>query len=249
MPGLMYFIDSSMGVAGDMLLSSFIDLDILDREKVRRVLETAGNVMGPTSVRIRKIDEPFEATGLDITHDEFSHVSGRQMQAHIMRGADIIGLRRGKDFARKVLDTILVAETKVHECSMDDIHLHETGSPDTLVDILGMAYFYEKLKLYDEKICGTPISVGKGKVKIAHGIVDVPAPATAEILQTMDFKPGPHEGEMATPTGVAILSGLLQIQMEMPDDIPQKTGTGAGTKKFGGTLGAIRVQILDDDFE
>ncbi len=245
----MYFIDSSMGVAGDMLLSSFIDLDILDREKVRRVLETAGNVMGPTSVNIRKIDEPLKATGLDITHGEFSHISGREMQEHIMKGADIIGLRRGKDFARKVLDTILVAETKVHECSMDDIHLHETGSPDTLVDILGIAYFYEKLKLYDEKICGTPVSVGEGKIKIAHGTVDVPAPATAEILQTMDFKPGPYEGEMATPTGVAILSGLLQIQMDMPDEIPHKTGTGVGTKVFGGSPGALKVHVMDDDHD
>ncbi len=259
----MYFIDSTMGAAGDMLVGAFIDLDILDREKVRRILEKAGNAMGPTSVELVHHEiSGIEggATGLNIQHHEYSHVSGRKMQKFMNKGADAIGLKRGKDWAMKTLNAILIAEVKVHDSTMDEIHLHETGSPDTLVDILGMAYFYEKLKLYEHRIHGTPISVGRGKVKIAHGIVDVPAPATAEILQTMDYEFGPHDGEMATPTGVAILSSLLQVQVREQDldstlarvqidgvtHSPTISGAGAGTKEFGGSKGCLWVHKMDD---
>ncbi len=251
MQGLMYYIDSSMGAAGDMLLGAFIDLDILDREKVRRILEKAGNEMGPTTVELVHHDIPGiekGATGLNIQHHDYSHVSGRKMQKFMNKGADAIGLKRGKDWALKTLNAILIAECEVHESTMDEIHLHETGSPDTLVDILGMAYFYEKLKLHEHRIYGTPISVGRGKVKIAHGIVDVPAPATAEILKTMDFEFGPHDGEMTTPTGAAILSSLLQVQMQESEvtHSPSTLGVGAGTKEFAGIKGYLKVHKIDD---
>ena len=238
----MYFIDSKMGAAGDMLLGAFIDLDILDTCEIKDVLECAGSAMGPTRVDIvKKNISQITGTGLNISHDKFSHVSGREMQSNLEKGSEAIGLTRGKRLASNILDTILLAETKVHKSTMDDIHLHETGCPDTLVDILGIAYFYEKLKLHDEKIYGSPISVGRGKVKIEHGIVAVPAPGTAEILSSMKFKYGPHDSEMTTPTGAAILNQILHGQMEEIPFDPKRIGRGLGTKIFNGKPGMLEI--------
>ena len=238
----MYFIDSRMGAAGDMILGAFIDLDLFDDDEISGVLESAGNAMGTTKVNVLKMDTGgIKGTGLEIIHDNFSHVSGREMQDYLEQGIDAVGLTGGKMLARNILDTILQAEVKVHNSTMDDIHLHETGCPDTLVDILGIAFFYEKLKLHDEKISGSPISVGQGKVKIEHGIVDVPAPATAEILSNMEFKYGPYDGEMTTPTGAAILNQILQGQTDNAPFNPKNMGCGFGTKSFNGIPGILKV--------
>ncbi|MCK4757092.1 MAG: DUF111 family protein [Thermoplasmata archaeon] len=234
----MYYIDSRMGAAGDMLLGAFIDLDIVDTGEVKAILENAGSAMGPTNIIINRIEE---GTGLEISHDRFSHVPGREMQGYMEKGAEAIGLAAGKKLAMDILDTILMAEVKVHRSTMDDIHLHETGSPDTLVDILGIGFFYERLRLDSQMVHGSRISVGRGKVKIEHGIVDVPAPATAEILSTMEFEYGPHDGEMTTPTGAAILKNLLAGQTDEIPFEPTRIGCGLGTKSFDGNLGMLSI--------
>jgi len=240
----MYFIDSRMGAAGDMLLGAFIDLNLIRNAEIIAVLESAGSVMGDVSVKI--VEKKFGATrgtGLEITHEPFSHVSGSRMRRYMKMATWAVDLTTGKAFAKNILDAILQAEVSVHNSTMDDIILHETGSPDTLLDIVGIAYFYEKLRLYDERITGTPVSVGQGRVRIAHGVVDVPAPATAKILRTgtIKFNYGPHDGEMTTPTGAAILSQILQEQMEKPDFTPKDTGTGFGTRTFDGKPGFLQV--------
>lgn len=242
----MYFIDSRMGAAGDMILGAFIDLDLVDDDEIRGVLESAGNAMGPTKIQIlKKTVGQTNGSALEITHERYSHVSGLEMQEYLEQGSLAIGLTSGRRLARNILDTILQAEVKVHNSTMDDIHLHETGSPDTLVDILGIAYFYEKFGLHD-KVSGSPISVGQGKVEIEHGIVSVPAPATAEILNTMEFRQGPFDGEMTTPTGAAILNQILQGQTEAAPFIPKTIGCGFGTKSFNGNPGILKVLASND---
>ncbi len=238
----MYFIDTRYGVAGDMISSSFIDLDFIEREKIAEILERAGNVMGETRIEIKKIKiEDFNATQLTVSHKSFEHVRGIEMQNYLDKACESIGLSKGEKMAKDILNTLLKAEATVHGDTIDEIHLHETGCPDTLVDIVGIAYFYEELKLYNERIYGTPISVGSGFVEIEHGIVPVPAPATNEILKSMKYDYGPFEGEMATPTGVAIMKNLLQSQMDVVPFVPKKIGYGAGTKKFGDVIGFVRL--------
>jgi uncharacterized protein (DUF111 family) len=232
----MYFLDCSGGVSGDMLLSAFIDsLDDTRIGEVIQVLETAGGVMFPTKVATRTVDVlGTEARIMDITFEpgHHHHIKGLELRRHLETALERLGLTQGREFALKCLDTILEAECRVHSETLEEIHLHETGSPDTLVDLCGMAYFYEKLDLRKEEVRATPVSVGSGKVRIAHGLVDVPAPATRLILEGMKYEPGPVNDELATPTGVALLKNLIK---DFVDSVPHETvlvGRGTGTKRF-----------------
>jgi uncharacterized protein (DUF111 family) len=233
----MYFLDCSGGISGDMLLSAFIDsLDDTGIGEVIQVLETAGGIMSPTKVATRIIDVlGTEARILDITFehgDHHHHIKGLELRHHLETALEHLGLTSGKKYALKCLDTILEAECQVHSATLGEIHLHETGSPDTLVDLCGMAYIYEKLDLRKEEVRATSLSVGSGKVQIAHGLVDVPAPATRLILEGMKYEPGPVNDELATPTGVALLKNLIK---GFVDSVPHETvlvGRGTGTKRF-----------------
>lgn len=242
----MYHIDSSYGAAGDMVLGAFIDLGIVGPGEVKEVLESAGGVFGPTEVNILKVDGPGpRGTRLDIRHGKFSGITGRRMRKWMEQGCDTVGL--GPVSARmaiSILDTILLAESRVHGEPVDDVHLHETGSPDTLVDIIGTAFFYERLRLHEHEITGTPVSLGRGKVRIEHGLVDVPAPATALIVADMECRSGLHDGEMTTPTGAAILANLLTRQCEKTPFEPVVTGRGFGTRSFDGRPGSLTIMAV-----
>jgi len=230
----MYFLDCSGGVSGDMLLSAFIDASN-DKEGILGILTTAGSVMSPTNVSTRTIDVlGTEARILDIEFQEpgHDHIHGVELRSNLETALDKLGLTTGKTYALNCLDTILKAESVVHNEPIETIHLHETGSADTLVDLCGMGYFFEHLDLLDNEVLATPVSVGSGNINISHGIVDVPAPATKLILEGMQYNPGPVEDELATPTGVALLKNLIKgfVDCVPPDAVP--IGRGTGTKRF-----------------
>ena len=222
-----------------MILAAFIDLGLIPRDEVIDVLECAGNVMADTEVKLKESQLAHQkALLLIVKCDESEEIYGKELIGCLEQAMEMVDLSEdGKKIGRLMTSTLLEAEMKVHETTLEDLHLHETGSPDTLVDIVGMAYFYDKLKLFDENIFSTPISVGEGTVKIAHGVVPVPAPATAKILEGMKYEPGPVQGELATPTGVAILKNL--VNEFVIDDInefkiePERVGCSTGTRKYG----------------
>jgi uncharacterized protein (DUF111 family) len=222
-----------------MILAAFIDLGLIPQDEVIEVLECAGNVMADTEVKIGELQlGKQKVVLLKVKCDESENICGKKLVGCLERAIELVELsEEAKIFARITTSTILEAEMMVHDTTLDDLHLHETGSPDTLVDIVGISYFYDKLKLFKENIFCTPISVGEGTVKIAHGIVPVPAPATAKILEGMKFQTGPVHGELATPTGAAILKNLVsEFIVEDIKDFkiePERVGCSTGTRKFG----------------
>src|SRR5690606_32408367 len=123
-----------------------------------------------------------------------------------------------------------VAEAKVHNVPVDRVHFHEVGALDSIVDIVGAAICYHTLK--PDIVYGSKINVGSGWVRCAHGLLPVPAPATAEILCASNFEMYSKaiDGESATPTGVAILAELGTYSATTPSFIPEKTGYGFGGK-------------------
>lgn len=125
---------------------------------------------------------------------------------------------------------IAEAEAKVHGKSVEEVHFHEVGAIDSIVDIVGAAICYEKLEI--DQVIASTVEVGSGFVTCAHGTMPIPAPATAEILAGVPIHRGGLQGEATTPTGAAILATLCDRFEDTLSMVIEKTGYGTGTKDF-----------------
>ena len=125
---------------------------------------------------------------------------------------------------------IAEAEAEVHGCPVGDVHFHEVGSLDAVVDVTGVCYAI--YLLHPERIVVSPIHVGSGTVRCAHGIMPVPAPATTALLTGVPIYGGKIQGELCTPTGAALLAHFADSFDDMPLMAVQSTGIGIGTKTF-----------------
>jgi len=241
----MYILDVRQGAAGDMILSALIDAGLAPLDEIQEILDISARAMDPKAVvNIKKETVSGESgTSLSVLHWNFDHVSATSMQKHMHIATKDERLLKSRQTASSIFETILRAESEVHKTTVGELHLHETGSPDTLVDIIGSSYLYEKLCA---EVARTSIGVGRGMIKIAHGTFRVPPPATAIILRDMQWRSGPYDGEMATPTGTAILKTIAKIQVrDIPPD-SEKLGTGFGSKTFAGIRTAVRLYRTKD---
>jgi len=148
-----------------------------------------------------------------------------------------------KENASNVYKIIGQAEAKVHGTPLDEIHFHEVGSIDAIVDVVGCSLLIDMLGI--SEVTTSPVHVGFGKVRCEHGILPVPAPATAEILQGIPMYGGRIEGELCTPTGAALLKCFTATFGPMPIISAEKIGYGMGTKDFP-AANCIRAFIYDD---
>lgn len=132
--------------------------------------------------------------------------------------------------ARAVYDAIAEAEAKAHGCSVGDVHYHEVGALDAVADVTGVCYAVYLLQ--PDQIIVSPVHVGSGTVHCAHGVMPVPAPATAALLTGVPVYGGTVRGELCTPTGAALLQQLALSFGPMPVMVTDKVGVGIGTKNF-----------------
>lgn len=132
--------------------------------------------------------------------------------------------------ARRVYDAIAQAEAKAHGCPVGDVHFHEVGALDAVADVAGVCYALYLLA--PERIVVSPIHVGSGTVRCAHGVMPVPAPATANLLSGVPIYGGAVQGELCTPTGAALLKHFVQRFGPSPVMRVEKTGYGMGKKDF-----------------
>ena len=165
--------------------------------------------------------------GHDHEHDHHHHAT----PGHI---ADLINSlklpEKVKGQARAVYRAIAEAEAKAHGCSAGDVHFHEVGALDAVADVTGVCYAI--YLLHPERIVVSPIHVGSGTVRCAHGIMPVPAPATAALLAGVPIYGGKIQGELCTPTGAALLAHFADSFGDMPLMAVQDMGVGIGTKSF-----------------
>ena len=165
-----------------------------------------------------------------------AHGAGQGHHHHAAPGhiADLIGSmelpEEVKKHARAVYDEIARAEAKAHGCPVSDVHFHEVGALDAVADVTGVCYAMYLLRA--ERILVSPIHVGSGTVRCAHGVMPVPAPATANILEGVPVYGGSVRGELCTPTGAALLKHFADSFGPMPVMVTERTGTGIGTKTF-----------------
>ena len=186
-------------------------------------------------------EHTHEHTHGDHTHDH-SHAHGHHSHTSVAAILEQISKLDFSDQVKKhaegIYREIAAAESKVHRTDMDQIHFHEVGSVDALIDVAGSCLALELLGV--DEVQASPICVGNGTVRCAHGILPVPAPATAEIIKGMPVYCSSFDGELLTPTGAAILKYFVEsYTKEMHMEI-EEIGYGFGTKDFA-QLSCVRA--------
>lgn len=152
-----------------------------------------------------------------------------------------------KNTAIKIFEALGAGEAKIHNSSIEEVHFHEVGAVDAMVDIVCAAVGAEALAV-DEIVC-SPLNVGGGTVKCAHGTFPVPAPATLELLQNAPVYSSGIDVELVTPTGAAIVRTLATRFGSFPAMKVQKIGYGAGTRDISGHANVVRVSIGESQSE
>jgi len=174
----------------------------------------------------------------DHEHDhEHSHEHGHEHHHHHASPADIAAILAGLDVpeavksnAKAVYDRIAAAEAKAHGVPVAEIHFHEVGTLDAVADVTGVCLAMHLLS--PDQVSASPIHVGSGQVRCAHGIMPVPAPATANLLTGIPTYGGEIRGELCTPTGAALLAHFCGSFGPQPAMKVAAVGIGAGTKEF-----------------
>lgn len=161
-------------------------------------------------------------------HDHEHHHATPGHIADLINGLKLPEKVKGQ--ARAVYRAIAEAEARAHGCPVGDVHFHEVGALDAVADVTGVCYALYLLK--PERIVVSPIHVGSGTVRCAHGVMPVPAPATAALLTGVPIYGGAIQGELCTPTGAALLAHFADSFGEMPLMAVKDTGIGIGTKTF-----------------
>lgn len=165
--------------------------------------------------------------GHDHGHHHHSHFS----MEDVTRIIDSLNVEdKVKEDVKNIYQIIAQAESQVHGRSVAEVHFHEVGAMDAVADITGCAMLFHELRA--EKIMASPVTTGYGQVRCAHGILPVPAPATALILQGIPCQAGRIEGELCTPTGAALVKYFAGEYGRMPEMIMEKIGYGMGKKDF-----------------
>jgi len=241
------YLDCGMGAAGDMLTAALLEL-FPNKDDVLQELNGLGIPgveflaeksikCGITGTHIRvlvKGDEEEEDHHHHHDHDhhdhdhEHHHHSGMEEIEHIISHLHISQAVRAH--VLEVYRLIAEAESHVHGVPVTQIHFHEVGTMDAIADITAVCYLMEKLRL--DAVYASPVHVGSGQVKCAHGLLPVPAPATAHILRDVPIYSGEIRGELCTPTGAALLKHFVTAFSGMPTLQTSAIGYGMGKKDF-----------------
>ncbi len=225
------------GIAGDMFLAAALDLGV-----PRAALEAALATLGVPGFRLEVTRK--ESSGIAGTHLDV-RVEGPQPHARAL--ADILALvaasglsPRAREAAERLFRRIGAAEARVHGVPVEQIHFHEVGAVDSIVDVCGAAVVLDLLGW--PRVVAAPPELGKGMVKTAHGFLPVPPPAVLEILRGRPVRPGGPPGEAVTPTGAAILAELCELG-EPPAFTPRQVGYGVGTARWPDRPNVLRMTL------
>ncbi len=224
--GRVVCLDCFSGVSGDMFAAAFIHAGIVSAEELGASLSRLG--VGHVEVRA----EPVSRAAIGALHVEFD---APEAPSHL-HADDTVRLVEGSELADgakawilEAWQAIVEAEASVHGSEPGHVHLHEMGHIDTLFDLASAATIVEKLR--DAAFHLPRLVVGKGQVRMQHGVYPVPAPATVALLKGIPWTAGEVEAELTTPTGAAILR-TLKLCFAWPEARWSSIGYGAGTREL-----------------
>ncbi|MDP9200992.1 MAG: nickel pincer cofactor biosynthesis protein LarC [Gemmatimonadota bacterium] len=228
-------LDPASGIAGDMFIGALVDVG-LDKPWLERLPSS----LGLTGVGVRITD--VQRSGVRCVKVDFDippQPHGRPVsEIHRLIDAAQVPEKVARS-AHAAFEQIAAVESAIHGVPPDDLHLHEVGSVDAILDIVGSIWGLELLGV--ERVYNTRVSLGDGTVKTAHGILPVPSPATIRLLEGFNVRHGPAgSGELTTPTGAALLRVLSKGPAPL-EYTPLRSGYGAGTRDIHGQLNALRI--------
>jgi len=245
------YYDCFSGISGDMNLGAMIDLGV------------------PPSYllsELKKVD--VHSYEIAVQRDQRRGIAGTRVEVILSDDPapeprtyqDIVKLigesglsGNVKEISLKIFENLARAEAKVHGGQIEDVHFHEIGAVDSIVDIVGAALCLDYLKV--DRVLSSPVQVGGGFVKCLHGVLPVPAPATAEILTGIPVKSGSVPFETTTPTGAAILAVTVDRFTGTVNFVPEKIGYGIGQRDTDVPnvlrvfLGELGDEAVDDDVD
>jgi uncharacterized protein (TIGR00299 family) protein len=247
------FFDCFSGIAGDMTIGALLDLG-LDFEYLKAELKKLP-VEGYELKQSRVVRSNVSAMKFDVVmggHDHDHHHHHHHSHDHFHRKASEIlsmigesNLSAGaKRFATDIFTKLAISEGKVHDIRPEDVEFHEVGAVDSIVDTVGTAIGFDALGI-ERFLCG-PINVGSGFIHCQHGVMPVPAPATADLLKQATIYQKHAQIELVTPTGAAILAAVVNQFGPIDGFATERIGYGAGTKQFPDFPNCVRLMLGEE---
>jgi len=235
------FYDCFAGISGDMNLGALVDLGV-----PVQYLEAQLGKLNIEGLRLEvQPDMRKGISGTKVTvlienpeNEKHRHLRHIEELVHNSTLSDPV-----KEKALDIFMKVAEAEAKVHNIDIQKVHFHEVGALDSIADIVGAAICQEYLEV--DEIHASPVQLGGGFVKCAHGMMPVPAPATAEIVTDLPVKTGLVDYEATTPTGAAILAATVDRYSSAMELVVRKTGYGIG-QRDGDIPNVLRVYLVED---
>ncbi len=237
------YFDCFSGAAGDMIVAALLDAGAPFEELQKRLADL--NVPGYTLAAEKVRKQGFAATKFDVAVDPDAPKPHRHLK-HIEQIIDDSHLADGvKDRAIRIFRRLAEAEAKAHGTSVEKVHFHEVGAIDAIVDVVGAVICLDLLGVAEIRC--SPLVTGSGTVKCEHGIMPVPAPGTAGLIEGVPLAACDEPGELLTPTGAAILTTLATEFGPLPAMTIRATGHGAGTREGKTRPNLLRVLLGQTD--
>lgn len=236
------YLDLFAGISGDMTLGGFIDLGVkeevlldgfkklnIDGYDVKISKKNKNGIMGTkVDIILEEHEHHHHEHEHNHDHDHHHHTHDRNLFT-IEKLIDDSELNDNiKELSKKIFRHVALAESKIHGKPLDEIHFHEVGAVDSILDIVGTAICLNQLEI--DKVISSPLHTGTGFVHCQHGLIPIPAPATLEILKenNIPFYSTGIKKELVTPTGAAIVAGIVDEFGPMPNMEAKSIGYGAG---------------------
>ncbi|MCD8353746.1 MAG: nickel pincer cofactor biosynthesis protein LarC [Clostridiales bacterium] len=272
--GKTLYLDCSTGISGDMTVAALLDLgaDVAVLHKALNSLPLTGYQLRISRVKKSGLDACDFAVLLDEAHENHDHdmeyLYGHGEHSHehphdhgephhhdhphrnlpeilhIIRHGDLTP--RARELAERIFTILAQAEAKAHGVPIEEVHFHEVGAVDSIVDIVAAAVCFDDLDI--ERVILPRLNEGRGFVRCQHGVIPVPVPATLAIVQAhgLPLHIGDTEGELVTPTGAAIAAAVA-TEFRLPDRFQvEKTGIGAGKRAYE-RPSLLRAMLISED--
>jgi uncharacterized protein (TIGR00299 family) protein len=230
------YYDCFSGISGDMNLGAMVDIGV-DKDYLIKELSKL-NIEDEYEIKINRASRKgIEGTKVDIIlHNQHDHEEGHHHHHHEHRNLHAIEhiiidselSPKVKELSINIFKRVAMAEAKIHGKTIDEVHFHEVGATDSILDIVGAAIAIDYLQV--DKVISSSIELGGGFVRCAHGRFPVPAPATLEILKGIPVKTGVVPFETTTPTGAAILAEVVDEFTNLKNFVVEIIGYGVGNR-------------------
>jgi len=234
--GRLLFLDVSSGIAGDMTVAALVNLGV-----PWSVIQEAVSALPLSGYRLELQMGQAGAIGANRFDVQITGSQEERQYSEIdklIRNSPL--LPEVRELSARIFHRLALAESRVHQIPIEQVHFHEVGAIDAIIDVVGAAAAFNHLRA---RVVATPLPLGHGFVNCRHGVIPLPAPATVECLRGVPTYAANIEAETVTPTGAAIIATVCQEFKRWPDMVPERTGFGAGTSVFPNHPNVLRAVL------